>query len=120
MTHQSQVHFPNMPAATGRQIAQLRHVLRLVEQIAGRAPTADDDDESLDESARFSSAYNDALPIVQRRFDAIAGDASAWAAAGVEALLVAGGDGRRPTAAARRLANELVNVLRELRSVLSL
>ena len=119
MTHQSQVQFPNVPVETGRQVAQLRQALSLVEQIAGRSPGGGEEDAALDEGARFGSAYAGATPIAQRRFDALAGEASAWAAAGVEALLAAGRNGRQPRAAARRLANELVKALRDLRATLN-
>ena len=118
MTHQSHIPLANMPAGTGRQVVQLREVLALVERIAGRTPSRDSEEAALDEDARLSTAYADALPIVQRRFDALAGETAAWAAAGVEALLAAGRQGRQPVAAARRLANELHSALRELSSVL--
>jgi len=112
MTHQA----PPAPAASGndpgRQVAQLREVLRLVEEIAGRrhAPAGD---FLLEEAARLSDAYDRALPIVQRRFDALAAETASWAAAGVEALLVAaqGGD---PRAAAERLSARLDRALGEL------
>lgn len=118
MTHQSNIRIANVPVETGRQLVQLREVLALVEQIAGRAPSRDSDDAALDEDARISAAYADAPSIVQRRFDALAGEIAAGAAAGVEALLAAGRQGRQPVAAARRLANELHAALRELSSVL--
>lgn len=98
----------------GRRIAQLRHVLELVRQLAqGSAPAAIAD-AALDESARFASAYANALPVVQRRFDALAAETATWAAAGVEALLAAGD----APAAAAQLATEIDRALRELRAVL--
>ncbi len=112
MTHQA----PPTPAASGadpgRQVAQLREVLRLVEEIAGRRhePAGD---ILLEEAARLSDAYDRALPVVQRRFDALAGETSSWAAAGVEALLVAARGGN-PRAAADRLATRLERSLSEL------
>lgn len=120
MSHQSHVQIANVPVETGRQLVQLREVLTLVEGIAGRAPSRDGDDAALDEDARISAAYADALPILQRRFDALAGEVAAWAATGVEALLAAGQHGRQPTAAARRLANELHAALRDLAATLRL
>ena len=105
MTHQA----PPCPAPRGadpgRQVAQLREALRLVERIAGRSSAARSD-ASLDEAAQVSEAYDRAAPIVQRRFDALAGETAAWAAAGVEALLAAGG-ASPPRAAAERLADQL-------------
>src|SRR3954451_18609416 len=72
MTHQS--NHPYMPglADAGGQVAQLRQVLALVDEIAGRqhAPARDAAlDGGLDEGARVSVAYAQAWPIVQRRFD---------------------------------------------------
>ena len=118
MTHQSPTHYPRIPIDAGRQVAQLRHLLRLVEELAGRPAAPGAHDAALDESARFSSAYDSALPIVQRRFDALAGETAAWSAAAVEALL-APGEGRA-TAAARRLADELAKALNELAKLLRL
>lgn len=116
MTHQA----PPSPAPSGadpgRQAAQLREVLRLVERIAGR--TSVKSDVALDEAARLSVAYDRAAPIVQRRFDARAAEAAAWAAAGVEALLAAG-DAAPPRAAAGRLADSIEAALAELAEVLA-
>jgi len=110
MTHQS----PPSPTADGpdpgRQIAQLREALRLVERIAGR-PAAGGGDR-LDEAARISDAYDRALPIARRRFEALAAEAAIWTAAGVEALLAAGEPA--PRAAAERLAETLERSLNEL------
>jgi hypothetical protein len=116
MTHQSQTHFAHTPIDAGSQVAQLRHVLRLVGELAGRGTAPGADDAALDESARISSAYDHALPIVRRRFDALAGETAAWSAAAIEALLLAG-DQRSP-AAARRLADELEAALRKLTALL--
>ena len=114
MTHQPPTpHIPS-PGEAGIKVAQLFQVLALVEEIAGRE--ARDADAALDESARASSAYVDAMPIVQRRFDALAAEAAAWAAAGVEALISAGTE--PPRAAAARLADELDAALAKLAAIL--
>ena len=112
MTHQAPTP-PTAPGADpGRQVAQLREALRLVEGLAGR--NGDDSrDDRLDEAARVSDAYDRALPIVQRRFDALAGETAVWAAAGVEALVVAGRGGPAQAAAAR-LALQLEAALGEM------
>ena len=116
MTHQA----PPSPATPGidpgRQVAQLHEVLRLVERLAGRPAQAGD--EQLEAAARVSDAYDRALPIVQRRFDALAGEASVWAAAGVEALLAAGREAPAPAAAAR-LAGQIEAALGELSDLIS-
>lgn len=113
MTHQSPLRFERTPIDAGRQIAQLRHVLELVEQMAGGSGSPYGAENALDEIARIGAAYDEASPIVRRRFDALAEETAAWSAAGVEALLAASGE-RRPRAAARRLAEELTRALREM------
>ena len=114
MTHQA----PPVPASAGpdpgRQIAQLREALRLVERLAGEERAHD---HALDEAARISSAYDVALPVVQRRFEALANETALWAAAGVEALLSSGG-GAPSQAAAARLARQLDTALGDLAALL--
>ena len=114
MTHQA----PPAPATAGpdpgRQIAQLREALRLVERIAGTQRTHD---RALDEAARISGAWEVALPVVQRRFEALASETALWAAAGVEALLAAG-SGPPSRAAAARLALQIETALGELAKLL--
>lgn len=116
MTHQA----PPTPSAAGadpgRQVAQLREALRLVEEIAGRKPSLDRD-AALDEAARMSSAYERALPVVQRRFDALAAETAGWAAAGVEALLAAA-PSAAPRAAADRLARRMADALSAMAALL--
>lgn len=115
MTHQAPPSAVPSGADPGRQVAQLHELKRLVERIAGRTPAAQD--AALDAAARTSAAYDRAPPIAQRRFDALAAESAAWAAAGVEALLAA--DGQTPLAAAGRLANALDETLSELSALLS-
>jgi hypothetical protein len=111
MTHQAR---PSpIPPGTdpGRQVAQLRVALRLVERIAGRPDKGHE--AQLDEAARISDAYDRALPIARRRFEALAAETSAWAAVGVEALLAAAPTAP-PRAAAERLASALERALGQL------
>jgi hypothetical protein len=112
MTHQA----PPSPAAAGpdpgRQIARLREALRLVERIAGEARSHE---RSLDEAARIAGAFGTAMPVVQRRFEALAHETALWAAAGVEALLASGQPSR---AAAVRLARLLEAALDDLAALL--
>ncbi|HTU12393.1 MAG TPA: hypothetical protein VMG08_15995 [Allosphingosinicella sp.] len=116
MTHQAPPAPPTAGPDPGRQIAQLREALRLVERIAGEEKAHDG---ALDEAARISSAYDLALPVVQRRFEALANETALWAAAGVEALLAAGGGGTPSRAAAIRLARQLDMALDDLAGLLS-
>src|SRR6185295_3379631 len=116
MTHQAPPSPAPPGADPGRQVAQLREALRLVERIAGR-PGRAADERRLDEAARISEAYDRALPVAQRRFEALAAETAVWAAAGVEALLAAG-EGPRPRAAATRLAAALERALSEMAALL--
>jgi hypothetical protein len=93
-------------ADAGAQLAQLRQVLILIEELAGRSPLSPRD-RDLDEAARVSAAYARALPIDQKRFDSLAGETARWAQAGVEALLQLDEAGLPVRAAAERLADEL-------------
>lgn len=117
MTHQTPPPVSRPGADPGRQLAQLREALRLVERIAGRGEGGAEEAQ-LDEAARVSGAYDRAPPIVQRRFDALAEETAGWAAAGVEALLAAGDTGAPPRAAAARLAAQLDRALTELGTLL--
>ena len=110
MTHQAPPSAPPLGADPGRQVAQLREALRLVERIAGRTD-AGSDEGRLDEAARISESYARALPIAQRRFETLAAETAVWAAAGVEALLAGDAPSR---AAADRLAASLERALTAL------
>jgi hypothetical protein len=93
-------------ADAGAQLAQLRQVLALIGELAGRSAVPPPDD-ALDEAARISAAYARALPIDQKRFDGLAAETARWAQAGVEALLKLDEAGMPVRAAAERLAEEL-------------
>ncbi len=118
MTHQTHGHYTRVPIDAGGQIAQLRQVLVLVSELAGRSSAPSESDTSLAEIAQVASVYGNALTIVQRRFDALAAETASWSAAAIEALLHAGE--QRSTAAARRLADELNSTLRDLLKLLPL
>ena len=116
MTHQAPPSAKPAGPDPGHQIAQLREAQRLIERIAGRTPTIASD-AALDEAARISTAYDAALPVIQRRFETLAAETAIWAAAGVEALLAAGTEAP-PRAAAARLADRLDAALRALAALL--
>jgi hypothetical protein len=116
MTHQAPPSAPVAGPDPGRQVAQLREALRLVERIAG-GPASPSHEAALDEAARLSIAYEAALPVVQRRFEALAAETAIWAAAGVEALLAAQA-AAPPRAAAARLARQLDAALSQLAALL--
>ncbi len=113
MTHQAPPSSAPAGADPGQQVAQLREALRLVEQIAGVEVQPDREEAQRDEAARISIAYDGALPVVQRRFETLVAESTDWAAAGVEALLVAA-EVAPPKAAAARLAVQLERALNEL------
>jgi hypothetical protein len=98
-------------------VAELRHVLGLVAEIAGR-PVSESEDEQLDEAARIEAAYETAWPLNRKRFDDLAAETAAWAAAGVEALLALEEKGWPTKAAAARLAMELERALTRLGGIL--
>lgn len=116
MTQQNHVFQGAAISEAGRHYARLCNVLELVGQIAGRDGAGKD--LALDESARVSSAYDIAAPIVQRRFDTLAAETSGWAAAGVDALAAAADPRRQPRAAAARLAGELDQAMADLKKLL--
>ena len=118
MTHQSPAQQKPLQVEAGRQVAQLRGVLLLVQQMAGRKSNADGEDAMLDEGARLSSAYGHAFPIERRRFEALANQTAAWAAAGVEALLAYQDAPEPPRVAAAALAHELERAIGDLRKIL--
>jgi hypothetical protein len=104
-------------ADAGGEIAQLRQVLALVEELAGTGTAPDP--VALDEAARISAAYEAVLPIVQRRFDTEAARTARWAAAGLEALVTLDERGWPVAAAAGKLAEELRKALSALRAIVS-
>ncbi|HEU0134803.1 MAG TPA: hypothetical protein VFR28_08265 [Allosphingosinicella sp.] len=106
MTQQQPPFYAPGLADAGAQIAQLRQVLALIEEMAGRVPLIPQD-RLLDEAALVSAAYARALPIDQKRFDSLAAETARWAAAGVGALLKLDEAGMPVRAAADRLADEL-------------
>ncbi|HYD38319.1 MAG TPA: hypothetical protein VEA60_11940 [Allosphingosinicella sp.] len=106
MTQQEPPFYAPGLADAGAQLAQLRQVLALIEEMAGRTSISPHD-EALDEAARVSAAYARALPIDQKRFDGLAAETARWAQAGVEALLRLDEAGMPVRAAAERVAEEL-------------
>jgi hypothetical protein len=106
MTQQEPPFYVPGLADAGTQLAQLRQVLALVGEMAGRTALSPKD-RDLDEAARISAAYARALPIDQKRFDGLASEIARWAGAGVEALLKLDEAGMPVRGAAERLAEEL-------------
>ncbi len=114
MTHQSFADPHAPPIGAGAQVAHLRHLLSIVEELATVARRGGAGYEALDQAARISAAYDRSLPVVRRRFDALADETVTWTAAAVEALLAAQAAGETPRAAAAQLAAELERALGDL------
>lgn len=115
MRHQWPIEKQPETSSGGREFAELRHVLTLAQQIAGRSSSSGD---ALNELARMSSDYERAPAIVQGRFDALAAETAAWAAVGINALM-AYSSSRPPHAAAARLADELGRAVKRLGKIVS-
>lgn len=113
MRHQWPIKKQPETSGDNRQIAELRHLLALVQEIAGASSPSSD---VLNEMARISSAYSAAPPILQHRFDACATETADWATAGIKAL-TANDSSDPPRAAARRLADELSRAIRRLNRI---
>jgi hypothetical protein len=114
MTHQAAYRYaPGLADAAG-QIGQFRQILSLVDEVAGRGRAHSDPE--LDEAARISVAYENAPPVAQRRFDAIAEETERWAAAAVETLLRLRDQDRPHRAAAGRLAAELRLAIKRMKA----
>lgn len=114
MTHQPPPFVAAPAEDPGRQLAQLREALALIDRLAGRQADAD---TGLDEAAQISARHDQAPPIVQRRFDALAAESVLWMTAGLEALLAAGDP--PPRAAAERLADSIRRALAEMRAMVA-
>jgi hypothetical protein len=115
MTHQPSRSDIAEASAPVEHVARLRHVLALIEEISGCIPATSE--TALGEDARISCAYERAPPILRRRYDALAGETAAWAAAGVKALLRDAVN--PPRGAARLLAHDLRKALKRLATLLA-
>lgn len=117
MEYPRQLHWPLVQSDAPRQFASLIHMKSIAEDFAGRAGR--EPAMTLDHGAKISAAYDAALPVAQKRFDALAAEATGWAAAAAQALL---GDGNvyPSPAAAALLADELARAQREMERLLNL
>ena len=110
MTREAPLYAPGC-ADVGAEVARLRQVLALVEELAGRSRHSD---AALNDAAELSARYAAALPIDQKRFDALASETARWAAAGVEALVKLDEGGLPVRTAAGRLTEALEKALGDL------
>ena len=108
---------PHIEAVRGSaaDVAELRQVLCLVSEMAGRPLPSSD---ALDEDARMAAAYAEALPIVRVCFDRLGAETTARATAGIKALIAIRDSGRPTRAAAARLADSLAGSLGRLADIL--
>jgi hypothetical protein len=114
MKHQTTFLADAPPIEAGRQVAQLRHMLGTVEEIAGGVGDPGSRYDALEEAAMISAAYERSLPVMKRRFDALAQETGAWAAVAVDALRIVQEHSETPRAAAAQLVRELESAIREL------
>jgi hypothetical protein len=98
------------PALRAEQRERLRVALMLVRQMAGMKP-----DIAPNGPEVAARAYAAATPIARRRFDALAGEAGAFAAAGIAALIRhRDARGRDCAPAAAQLADDISRALTAL------
>lgn len=99
-------------ADAAHALLHLRAVLAIVEQMADEAEPAETpariDQQRLDEAATLALAYANITSVARRRFDALAGEAAGFSAAGLAALIRHKQHLNRDcTAGARQLAAEM-------------
>lgn len=91
----------------------MRAIRALVDELAGApAGGAFESDEDLDRR------YDAASPIAQRRFDALAGEVTAYAAAGLSALITGRSSGGDVQGAAAHLAREMERSIRRMETLI--
>lgn len=99
--------------APAEQVAQLRAIRALVDELAGNAPAG-----SVAAHGDLDRLYDRAPSIAQRRFDALAGETAAYAAAGLSALIAERGAGGTVAGAAAHLAREMERSIRRMETLL--
>ena len=99
--------------APSEQVAQLRAIRSLVEELAGLAPRAD---HPL--AVDLDRRYDVASPIAQRHFDALAGETAAYAEAGLSALIAGRGAGGEISGGAAHLAREMARSIQRMETLL--
>lgn len=99
--------------APAEQIAQLRAIRALVDELAGNMP-----DAGGAAGNDIDRCYDRASSIVQRRFDALAGETAAYAAIGLSALIASRGAGHIVVGGAAHLAREMARSIRRMEMLL--
>lgn len=119
--HQAPLLVDQPEADAAHMLLRLRAVLALADEMAGdtgRGASTGIDDK-LDEAAGLALAYASISSVARRRFDAIAGEAAEYSAAGLAALTRHKQRlGRDCPAAARQLAAELRQSIEAMMNVL--
>lgn len=115
MTQISQPLVPENRPSPAEQLTELRAILALVNELAGASiPVAPEPyDHAVDKR------YDSAAPLVQRRFDAVAGETAAYAAAGLTALIAGRKQGAGASAAAAYLAREMEKSIHAMEKILA-
>lgn len=98
-----------------QQLTELRAIQTLVNELAGIATLS----ENNDPNPELDTRYDSAPPLAQRRFDAVAGETAAFAAAGLTALIAGRRQGAGANAAAAHLAREMERSIRAMEKILA-
>jgi cysteine synthase len=99
--------------APAEQIAQLRAIRALVDELAGNQP-----DAMVPVRHDLDRLYDRAPSVARERFNALAGETAAYAAAGLSALIAGRGSGGSVTGAAALLAREMARSIRRMETLL--
>jgi hypothetical protein len=99
--------------APAEQVAQLRAIRALVDELAGNVPARIETPHG-----DLDRLYDRAPSIAQRRFDALAGETAAYAAVGLSALIAGRGAGGMVDGAAAHLAREMERSIRRMETLL--
>jgi len=105
---------PEGRSLPAQQIVELRAIQGLVRELAGLPPPQGAEDSG--ETA--NRLYDSAPPLVQSRFDALASEAAAIAAAGLSALIEGRQLGTGASAAAAHLAREMERSIQAMENIL--
>lgn len=99
------------PVTPVQALADLRAIHALVSELAGQAVTAS-------ETPNVTPRYEQASQLARQRFDAVAGETAAYAAAGLAAIIAGRAVNPAPTGGAAHLANEMARSIRTLEGLL--
>ncbi|WP_147417687.1 hypothetical protein [Sphingomonas cavernae] len=106
---------PEGKPTPAQHLTELRAIQALVNELADASIPA----LPLVADPALDKRYDSAAPLVQRRFDAVAGETAAYAAAGLTALIAGRRQGAGANAAAAHLAREMEKSIRAMEKILA-